>query len=274
MGFRHSNGGELILRNAQNVFVTGATGFVGFQTVLALLEIGLKVTVLVRPDQHEKLAMLNDRIQIVQGDVWNKASLKGLARGCGTVIHLVGSARANPVQGATFHQINVVSTRNVATMAIGDGVSRFIFLSTINRPFSLSTEYILSKRDAEDYLQKSGLEWTIIRAPALYKGHPSQIGLNTISSFGAIFPLSLLWGRSVPLPVNVAARGIAQLVVDEESYRNRIIYAGLLRRLSRQALRQARRSGRPVKQVRQAQSQILDDNDSDEPPFGWLPPQT
>lgn len=261
------------MRNAQKVFVTGATGFVGFQTVLALLDVGLKVTVLVRPDQHEKIAVLDERVQIVQGDVWNKASLKGLSRGCGTVIHLVGSTHANPAKGATFHQLNVVSTRNVATMAIGDGVPRFIYLSTINRPLSLPTDYILSKRDAEDYLQKSGLEWTIIRAPALYKGHPSQIGLNAISSFGVIFPLNLFWGRSVPLPVGVAARGITQIALDNETYRDRIVYAGLLRRLSRQALRQIRRSDRPVKQPRSRQTPAPDVGDGDEPPFGWLPPQ-
>lgn len=261
------------MRNAQKVFVTGATGFVGFQTVLALLEFDLKVTVLVRPDQHEKLELLDERIQIVQGNVWNKASLKGLSRGNGTVIHLVGSPHANPAKGATFHQINVVSTRNAATMAIGDGVPRIIFLSTVNRPLALSAEYILSKRDAEDYLQKSGLEWTIIRAPALYQGHPSQIALNTMSSFGAIFPLSLLGGRTVPLPVNVAARGIAQLVLNPETYRNRIVYAGLLRRLSRQALRQARRSRRAVRQPRLARATHIDNDETDDPPFGWLPPQ-
>ncbi len=259
------------MRNAQNVFVTGATGFVGFQTVLALLEQGLKVTVLVRPDQRQKLADLADRVQIVEGDVWNKASLKGLSRGHGTVIHLVGSTQANPAKGATFHQINVVSTRNVATMAIGDGVPRFIFLSTVNRPLALPAEYVLSKRDAEDYLQKSGLDWTIIRAPALYHGLPSQIALNIMSTFGAIFPLSLLWGRTMPLPVNVAARGIAQLVIQNETYQQRTVYAGILRRLSRQAIRQARRNGRRVSTTQPIQQPQTNTLEADEPPFGWLP---
>lgn len=259
------------MRNAQNVFVTGATGFVGFQTVVALLDQGLKVTVLVRPDQRQKLAELDERIEIVEGDVWNKASLKGLSRGHGTVIHLVGSTHANPAKGATFHQINVVSTRNVATMAIGDGVPRFIFLSTVNRPLALPTEYVLSKRDAEDYLQKSGLDWTIIRAPALYQGLPSQIALNVMSTFGAFFPLSLIWGRTMPLPVNVAARGIAQLVLQGETYQQRIVYAGILRRLSRQALRQARRNGRRIQSDQPMRRTQPETDETDEPPFGWLP---
>lgn len=261
------------MRNAQKVFITGATGFLGFQTVLALLEVGLKVTVLVRSDQDDKLGNLSERVEIVHGDVWNKASLKGLARGNGTVIHLVGSTRANPTKGATFHQLNVVSTRNVATMAIGDGVPRFIYLSTVNRPLSLPAEYILSKRDAEDYLQKSGLEWTIIRAPALYQARSSQVAMNIMSTFGAIFPFSLLWGRVMPLPVNVVARGITQLLLNEESFRERIIYAGKLRRLSRQFSRQARRKNKPVQKVRATNQPIMDDTDTDEPPFGWLPPQ-
>ncbi|NDJ86008.1 MAG: NmrA family NAD(P)-binding protein, partial [Chloroflexi bacterium] len=66
-------------RRRHRVLVTGATGFLGYRVVIALLEIDAQVAVLVRPDRQESLMPLRDRIQILHGDVWNRASLKGRA---------------------------------------------------------------------------------------------------------------------------------------------------------------------------------------------------
>lgn len=252
-------------RNTERVLVTGATGFLGFRTVAALLEAGLKVTALVRPDQVEKLAGFGDALSIVEADVWNKGSLKGRARGHGTVIHLIGSIRADPAKGNTFHQINLVSARNVATMAVGDGVPRMILLSTIVRPLSVPGEYVQSKREAEEYLQKSGLEWTIVRAPAIYSGAKNQIFLNSLSTVGGLFLFSWLVGRTLPLPVDIAARGLAQLVMVPEPYTERTIYAPTLRKLARQL-----RIKRPLARPRLPHGQRPEEDS--EPPFGWLPP--
>ncbi|MCI0709399.1 MAG: NAD(P)H-binding protein [Chloroflexi bacterium] len=254
------------MKNKERVLVTGATGFLGFRTVAALLEAGLQVTAMIRPDQEEKLAPFANHINIVYGDVWSKGSLKGRARGHGTVIHLVGSTRANPARGDTFHQINLVSARNVTTMAVSDGVPHMILLSTIVRPLSIPGEYVRSKREAEEYLRNTGLEWTIIRAPALFNPH-RQSGLRLMSVIGSNFPLSLLVGNAIPLPVDVAARGIARIVTDPAAYHGRIIYAPQLRRLSRQM-----KVKRPLVGPRQVRRS--NDDDVDEPPFGWLPPKT
>jgi dihydroflavonol-4-reductase len=88
-------------QDVERVLVTGATGFVGFRVVAALLEIGIQVTVLVRPEQEDKLASLAQRVRVINGDIWNRGSLKGLARGQQTVVHLVGSTHADPSRGLT-----------------------------------------------------------------------------------------------------------------------------------------------------------------------------
>ena len=65
----------------KRIFVAGGTGFLGFRVIRALLEKDAKVTALIQPDNEDKLGPLRNRIDCVEGDVWNPASLKGRARG-------------------------------------------------------------------------------------------------------------------------------------------------------------------------------------------------
>src|SRR5438874_1662479 len=133
-------------RNPRRVFVTGGTGFLGFRVVRALLEQGAEVTVLLRPDSDEKLGALRGRVQSVYGDVWNPASLRGQARGHNAVVHLVGGTKPDPARGLTFRHLNFVSARNVAQVAVSDGVPHLLLLSASAAPLGVSGAYIDSKR--------------------------------------------------------------------------------------------------------------------------------
>jgi uncharacterized protein YbjT (DUF2867 family) len=252
------------MRSSKRILVTGATGFLGYHVVAALLEAGADVTVLARPERQDQLLPLRDRITICLADVWNKASLKGRARGVGAIIHLVGSPHADPVRGLTHHQLNLVPARNVVGMAISDGVPYIVLLSTIIRPLGLSGQYVRSKREAEEYLRSSGIGWTIIRAPALFLPRQS-VGLRMIALAGSLFPFNLLVGRFLPLSVDIGSRGIAAIALNSQLFANRIIYARQLRL----AAKQSQHRGPLTESVQVAHR---DGNDLDEPPFGWFPP--
>ena len=149
-------------RNWNRIFVTGGTSFLGLRVVAALIEQGADVTVLVRPENEDKLGALRRHVRLVSGNVWDRASLKGRSRGHGAVVHLVGSIHAQPERGLTFQQLNLVSARNAISMAVSDGVPYFVLLSAVAKPLGVSSEYIYSKREAEDYLRGSGLTWAIV----------------------------------------------------------------------------------------------------------------
>ncbi len=250
----------------KRVFVTGGTGFLGYRVVRALLEQGAEVTVLIKLGSEEKLGALRGRVQYVQGDPWNPASLRGRARGHGVVVHLVGGVKPDPARGLTFRHLNYVSARNVAQMAVSDGVPNMLLLSAAATPFGVRGGYLESKRDAEQYLQSTGLNWTIVRAPTLYTpGERRNPVYLLISVLGAIPLLGLPFSSHKPIAVDTAARGIASLALTTDAIRNRLIGPRQLQRLGRAQERRLR----PAAEVSPANNE----NDiDDEPPFGWMPP--
>lgn len=251
------------------IIMTGATGFLGYRVLVALTALGAEVTALVPADRQDALEMLGDTVQIVVGDVWNKASLKGRARNHDVVIHLVGSAHIDPQRGLTYEQVNLTSARHVIGMAVSDGVPQVMLLSTVVRPLELPGAYVRSKRDAEGYLKSSGAQWTIIRAPGLYTPRKSPF-LVLISALGRLFPFSLLVGRYLPFSVEAAARGIAAVAVQGSQYTERILYMPDLRRAARRIGRGSRQPHNTAVNTR-ASTAVIDDNDVDEH-FGWTPP--
>lgn len=261
-------------RNWNKVFVTGGTSFVGLRVLAALIDTGADVTVLVKPENEDKLGSLRRHVRLVQGDVWNSASLKGRSRGHGVVVHLVGSVRAQPERGLTFQQLNLVSARNVISMAVSDGVPYFVLLSAISNPPGISVEYLRSKREAEEYLQNSGLRWAIIRAPVLFDR--SQRGgtfFTMLSRVGSLPLLRVFSGRRAPLPVDIAARGIAEVALQAEIPRSRKVYAGVLRRSGRP--KRDRRWFHPrLPKVKRQHNTLSAPYQEDETPFGWLPGPT
>ncbi|MCD4684802.1 MAG: NAD(P)H-binding protein [Anaerolineae bacterium] len=260
-------------RNWNKVFITGGTSFVGLRVISELVEAGADVTVLVRSDHEEKLGTLRRHVRMVSGDVWHPASLKGRSRGHGVVIHLVGSIRAQPERGLTFHQLNLVSARNVTGMAISDGVPYLVLLSAVSSPPGVPAEYLRSKREAEEYLRNSGLHWSIVRAPVLFdRVQSSGTFFALLSRIGALPFLRVFSGRRAPLPVDIVARGITHAALQPELPANQMLYAPQLRQLGRiQRVRHPRRTRTPrARSRRRVSSDVADD----ETPFGWLPPSS
>lgn len=255
------------------VLVTGGGTFLGDYIAAMLLAEGVQVSLLLRPDAGDRLGTLAQRARILRADVWDSASLRGQGRGHQHVIHTVGSVIDDPAKGLTHHRLNFISARNVANMCVGDGVPHLVLMSSANAPW-LSRRYLRSKREAETYLMRVGLQSTIIRAPLTYiRGMPRHPFYQLVSGVGMLPPLSWLGMRRIaPMPIDVLARGVARSTLNPLS-RKRVYYANDLRRLNtRQELRQQAFYAEAL-QVTDANAPkphpiaFLDD----EAPFGWTP---
>jgi dihydroflavonol-4-reductase len=111
-------------------FVTGGTGFIGANLVRELLDHGVQVRALHRPSSNlGNLAGLE--IELVEGDLRDPSSLgRGMA-GCEIVFH-VGALYSFWVRPRSrIYEVNVDGTRNVFEAALGAGVERVVYTSSV-----------------------------------------------------------------------------------------------------------------------------------------------
>lgn len=256
------------------VLITGGGTFLGINLASALLAEGAEVTLILREGNEDRLGPLESRVRWLTANVWDVASLKGRARGHGTVIHTVGSMTADPARGLTYHRLNVVSARNVANMCVSDGVAHMVLMSAVGAPW-ISRRYVNTKRDAESYLRRVGLQSSIVRAPLTYvRGTERPIFYRLMTLLGNVPPLS--WtplGNIAPMPLDILARGVARIALDPPTSQ-RMVYARELRQLN---TRNERRG--IVDMDDEDEGILLDDTsppvemlDDDATPFGWKPP--
>ncbi len=150
------------------VLVTGAAGYVGNNTVRRLVELGKPVRAMVRhPEKaQQRLGGLGDKVEIVQGDVTDRASLIPVMDDVTSVIHLV----AIPMEkgGATYEEINYQGTINVIDAASNAGIERFVNMCQNGATPDHFSRFLRSKGRAQQYVAKSGLKWTAVRPSVIF----------------------------------------------------------------------------------------------------------
>ena len=110
-----------------NVFVTGASGFIGQAVVKKVLQAGQSLTALLMPQEPDSLGA---GASIVRGDVTKPETLAGLMKGADALIHLAGAVGFQTWKNCLA--INRDGTANVVREAVASGVRRFIHMSSVS----------------------------------------------------------------------------------------------------------------------------------------------
>jgi farnesol dehydrogenase len=111
------------------VFVTGATGFLGTPLAAELVRQGYAVRALTR--RHSDREGLGDRITFVEGDIRDPESLRRGMQDCSRVFHLAAYARMWAPSADVFYAHNVQGLRNLLDAALATGVERVVWTSSI-----------------------------------------------------------------------------------------------------------------------------------------------
>jgi nucleoside-diphosphate-sugar epimerase len=97
--------------NMARILVTGASGFIGYHLVHALIDQGHEISCLARRSSNlDRLAGLP--IRRIEGDVVDAGSLAAALAGQEAVYHLAGLVKA--VKPAQLYQVNCLGTENIA----------------------------------------------------------------------------------------------------------------------------------------------------------------
>ncbi len=110
------------------VLVTGATGFIGRKFVARLVENGFDVVAFVR--ETSNTAGLPESVTIIEGDLFDKQSLKKAVQGCEAVVHFAAYFDFYPKDVDLLYKVNVEGTENLMRACAGTSVERFIYCST------------------------------------------------------------------------------------------------------------------------------------------------
>jgi dihydroflavonol-4-reductase len=112
------------------VLVTGGTGFVGANVVRELVALGAAVRVLARQG-GDRRALDGVPVEIVEGDLLDRASLARAVRGVDTLYHVAADYRLWARDPAELHRVNVDGTRAILEVAGEAGVRRVVYTSTV-----------------------------------------------------------------------------------------------------------------------------------------------
>ena len=203
------------------ILVVGATSSMGRIVVPQLLENGEKVRAMTRtPEKAEDLKNLG--AEVIKGDLREAETIASACRGAEKVIAMSHSFAG---KGNSSPQIvDDKGNRDLIDAAKAEGVKYFIFTSVLGTRPDHPVDFIRIKYKIEQYLQNSGLDYTIIRASAFMEFWAAMVGQPIIDTgktkiFGG--------GKN---PINfVSAEDVAKfalLALESPQAKNRIIEVG------------------------------------------------
>jgi len=169
-----------------NIFVTGATGYIGNNLAKRLAGEGNIIHALCRSPNKASL-LDHPNIKIFPGDITDAASVENAMRGCEQVYHLAAYARVWAKDLSDYYTLNVEGTKIVLDAAKKLGINKIVFTSTAGvlgpsgdgpvkeddaRIGDVMNEYEDTKTQAEnlckEYCNKYGMHIVIVNPPRVY----------------------------------------------------------------------------------------------------------
>ena len=141
------------------VLVTGATGYVGGRLAPLMADEGFTVRVLVRSAAKLSNAPWFPRVEVVEGDALDDASLAAALDGVQVAFYLLHSIST----GAKFDDLEAAMAKKFAEAAARAGVQRIVYLGGIANDEKLS-KHLESRRSVGQVLASTGVPVLELRA--------------------------------------------------------------------------------------------------------------
>eukprot|EP00250_Pteridium_aquilinum_P035328 c9145_g1_i1 orf=57-2174(+) len=171
------------------VLVAGASGRTGRLVVENLISKGVSVRALVRDAYKARSIQQLKDCECIEADLYKYESVKKAIGDCNVVICAIG-ARAFALDPFSTYQVEYEGVLNLISAAKNQGkVKKFVLISTIGVTYLQLVPLLFWKKQAELYLQRSGLDYTIVRPGGLRNtNEPEEVVMQGADSqfFGGI----------------------------------------------------------------------------------------
>src|SRR6266581_2409124 len=171
------------------ILITGATGYIGRHLVSRLVDQGPRC--LVRNISRAASILPADKVELVEGDTTQPASLEAAVQGVDTIVHaafITADHKQSP--GNSYQETNVQGTANLMNAAKNAGVKCIIEIGGLGTRPDKPGSYMQGRHLAEQMLKDSGLDWTIIQPSVLFgKNAPFIKGLSDLIRTAPVVPL-------------------------------------------------------------------------------------
>lgn len=154
--------------------VAGSTGETGRRIVKELLSRHIPVRAMVRHLETAREILGSDveisDVELVVADLMDPNSLQSAMSGCTVLLCATGSRPSWDPTGP--YSVDLIGTQRLVDLAKAEGIQHFVLVSSLCvsqffHPLNLFWLILVWKKQAEDYLRRSGLTYTIVRPGGL-----------------------------------------------------------------------------------------------------------
>ena len=184
------------------IAIFGATGIIGSAITKEALAKGHEVTVLTR--DSGKVKEINDRLTVVEGNVTDRTTLRKVLDGKDAVIQSLGIGGKGDGKSTTFvseanrlimEEMNRMKVRRlIAISAIGAGNSWYFLPWIYRKLMPLIMKWfkaiIDDKNRMEPMIERSGLDWTIVRCTTVKESPAKGIVKPSLDGKGIKYSIS------------------------------------------------------------------------------------
>jgi uncharacterized protein YbjT (DUF2867 family) len=203
----------------KKVILFGATGNLGKHIAKELISSGYVLTVVVR-DQKKAKGLFDANAKIIVADACNKATLADICQNQDIVFSALGkSVSPNDKTRPGYEDVDFAGNMNILEDAIKNGIKKFVYVSAFHAEKYLHLTYFNVHHRFAEELKKSGIDYSIIKPPAIFSAF---IDMMDLAKKGQLVTI----GKGDKKTNPIFEGDLAKICVRSIAEKNRTIEAG------------------------------------------------